>query len=192
MVKDNQFEDNTQNDSSVNDEDDVDRISRSEDGEDTSLTKPEEELAKVIEERDKYLAMAQRIQADFDNYKKRNKTSIAAAYNDAELETVGKFLPVLDNLHRALDISGEKGSSHAEAICKGVEMVTKQFTDILEKMGITEIGGEGEPFDPMYHDAVMSVEAESEEEKNTVTEVVLMGYKTEDKVIRYSMVKVAN
>ena len=152
----------------------------------------QEQLQKAQAERDQYLSMAQRLQAEFDNFRKRNRTAVSEAYEEASLETVEKFLPVLDNLQRALESSKDNESPQAQAICKGVEMVVKQFMDILEKMGVEEIEALGQPFDPMYHDAVMQVEAEEEEQKNTVVEVLLKGYKTEEKVVRYSMVKVAN
>ena len=151
-----------------------------------------QELQKTQEERDQYLSMAQRLQAEFDNFRKQNRAAVSQAYEESALETVEKFLPVLDNLERALESSKDNESAQVQAICKGVEMVVKQFTDILAKMGIEEIDALGQPFDPMYHDAVMQVEAENEEQKNTVVEVLLKGYKTENKVIRYSMVKVAN
>lgn len=152
----------------------------------------EEELSKAQEERDQYLLMAQRLQAEFDNFRKRNRVAVSDAYEEAKLETIGGFLPVLDNLERALESSKDSESTQAQAICKGVEMVTKQFVDILGKMGVEEIDALGQPFDPVYHDAVMQVDAEDEDEKNTVVEVLLKGYKSENKVIRYSMVKVAN
>ncbi len=156
------------------------------------LSQLKEQLIKVQEERDQYLSMAQRLQADFDNFRKRNRAAVSEAYQEATLETVERFLPVLDNLQRALESTKDNDSPQAEPIIKGVEMVTKQFMDILGKMGIEEIDALGKPFDPTYHDAVMQVEAEEEEQKNTVVEVLLKGYKTDDKVIRYSMVKVAN
>lgn len=156
------------------------------------LSQLKEQLIKVQEERDQYLSMAQRLQADFDNFRKRNRAAVSEAYQEATLETVERFLPVLDNLQRALESTKDNDSPQAEPIIKGVEMVTKQFMDILSKMGIEEIDALGKPFDPTYHDAVMQVEAEEEEQKNTVVEVLLKGYKTDDKVIRYSMVKVAN
>lgn len=159
---------------------------------DKELSELRDQLSKVEEERDQYLSMAQRLQAEFDNFRKRNRAAVSEAYQDAALETVEQFLPVLDNLQRALESSKNNESPQVQAICKGVEMVTKQFVDTLAKMGIEEIDALGQPFDPIYHDAVMQVEAQEEEQKNTVVEVLLKGYKTDDKVIRYSMVKVAN
>lgn len=156
------------------------------------LSDLKDQLIKVQEERDQYLSMAQRLQAEFDNFRKRNRAAVSEAYQDATFETVESFLPVLDNLERALESSAKDESPQVQSICKGVEMVTKQFIDILGKMDIEEIDALGQPFDPAYHDAVMQEETEDEDQKNTVVEVLLKGYKTSDRVIRYSMVKVAN
>lgn len=141
---------------------------------------------------DEYLAMAQRIQADFENYKRRNKAAVSDAYRDGGLETVEEFLPVLDNLERALQSSKNSESDEGKAISKGIEMVVKQFIDVLKKMEVEEIEALGQPFDPTYHNAVMQVEAENEDQENTIVEVLQKGYKQNDRVVRYSMVKVAN
>ncbi|MCM8899839.1 nucleotide exchange factor GrpE [Caldicoprobacter algeriensis] len=149
----------------------------------------QQQLEKVMQERDEYLSLAQRIQADFDNYRKRNKNAIAEAYDAATADVVKTFLPVLDNLERALDSA--KGSSSHEAIAKGVEMVVRQFKDVLKKLGVEEIDALGKAFDPELHEAVMRAEAEEGVEDNTVVEVFQKGYKYKDRVIRHSMVKVA-
>lgn len=149
----------------------------------------QQQLEKAIQERDEYLSMAQRIQADFDNYRKRNKNAIAEAYDAATADVIKLFLPILDNLERALDAAKE-GSSD-ETISKGVEMVVRQFKDVLKKLGVEEIDALGKPFDPELHEAVMKGEAGEGVEDNTVIEVFQKGYKYKDKVIRHSMVKVA-
>jgi len=149
----------------------------------------QQQLEKVMQERDEYLSLAQRIQADFDNYRKRNKNAIAEAYDAATADVVKSFLPILDNLERALD-SAKESSSH-EAIAKGVEMVARQFKDVLKKLGVEEIDALGKAFDPELHEAVMRAEAEEGVEDNTVVEVFQKGYKYKDRVIRHSMVKVA-
>jgi Molecular chaperone GrpE (heat shock protein) len=95
----------------------------------------------------------------------------------------------LDNLERALD-SAKESSSH-EAIAKGVEMVVRQFKDVLNKLGVEEIEALGKSFDPELHEAVMRAECEEGVEDNTVVEVLQKGYKYKDRVIRHSMVKVA-
>ena len=140
--------------------------------------------------RDEYLGIAQRIQAEFENYKRRNRTALQDACQVAADETILMFLPVLDNLQRALHAAKE--SEDIEDIVTGVEMVIKQFIDLLAQMEVTPIEAVGKPFDPEYHHAVMKVEANDPEEADTVTEELQKGYMRKDKVIRYSMVKVAN
>lgn len=102
------------------DEDKKDKVSTEED-----ISVLQEQLKKVQEERDEYLSMAQRLQAEFDNFRKRNRAAVSQAYEEAALETVEKFLPVLDNLQRALESSKDNDSPQVQAICKGVEMVVK-------------------------------------------------------------------
>ncbi|HOB19231.1 MAG TPA: nucleotide exchange factor GrpE [Candidatus Atribacteria bacterium] len=146
-------------------------------------------LNEAEQQRDEYLSLAQRVQADFDNYRKRNRNAIADSYANATCDVVGHFLPVLDNIDRALE--SFKGAQAHESLIKGVEMVQKQFLSTLEKLGVKEIEALGRPFDPELHEAVMQAEAQEGQEPNTVIEVLQKGYRTEDKIIRYSMVKVA-
>jgi len=162
------------------------------DGDSENIDELKQKLASAEQKCEEYLAIAQRIQADFENYKRRNKDAIANAYRDGTLDTIGTLLPVLDNLERALESCKNSTSEEGKAIFKGIEMVIKQFVDIMAKMGIEEIEALNKPFDPNYHNAVMQVEAENEEQKNKVVEVLQKGYKQKDRVIRYSMVKVAN
>lgn len=151
----------------------------------------QQQLEKALQERDEYLSLAQRIQADFDNYRKRNKNAIAEAYDAATADVVKAILPVLDNLERALDSAQRSISPEVEAIAKGVEMVVRQFKDVFKKLGVEEIEALGKAFDPELHEAVMRAECEEGVEDNTVVEVFQKGYKYKDKVIRHSMVKVA-
>ena len=99
---------------------------------------------------------------------------------------MGKFLPVYDNLERALN-----QPTADEAYKKGVEMTMNQLKTVLEKLGITEIEALGQPFDPTLHNAVMHIEDENFGE-NTVAEVFQAGFRLGDKVVRFAMVKVAN
>ena len=131
---------------------------------------------------DKYLRLA----AEYDNYRKRTTKEKESIWNDAKADAASAFLPVYDNLERAL-----KQETADEAYKKGVEMTMTQLRSVLEKLGITEIPALGQPFDPTLHNAVMHVEDESLGE-NTVAEVFQAGFKLGDKVIRFSMVKVAN
>ncbi|HZJ83879.1 MAG TPA: nucleotide exchange factor GrpE [Clostridia bacterium] len=187
---------NNNSETNIQDEEIIDEIVSEKDMEnlknkDEELSILEEKLSEVEEQCNEYLTMAQRLQAEFDNFRKRNRLAVADAYQDSKLETVEQFLPVLDNLQRALDASGDAESDQVKAIYKGMEMVIKQFIDILGKMGVEEIDALDQPFNPQLHDAVMQVEAQ-EGQENTVTEVLLKGYKCGEKVLRYSMVKVAN
>lgn len=131
---------------------------------------------------DKYLRLA----AEYDNYRRRTTKEKESIWNDAKADAASAFLPVYDNLERAL-----KQETADEAYKKGVEMTMTQLRSVLEKLGITEIPALGQPFDPTLHNAVMHVEDESLGE-NTVAEVFQDGFKLGDKVIRFSMVKVAN
>ena len=121
-----------------------------------------------------------------DKYRRRTTTEQESIWNDAKADAALAFLPVYDNLERAL-----KQETADEAYKKGVEMTMTQLRSVLEKLGITEIPALGQPFDPTLHNAVMHVEDESLGE-NTVAEVFQAGFKLGDKVIRFSMVKVAN
>ncbi len=131
---------------------------------------------------DKYLRLA----AEYDNYRRRTTKEKESIWNDAKADAASAFLPVYDNLERAL-----KQETADEAYKKGVEMTMTQLRSVLEKLGITEIPALGQPFDPTLHNAVMHIEDESLGE-NIVAEVFQAGFKLGDKVIRFSMVKVAN
>ena len=127
-----------------------------------------------------------RLAAEYDNYRKRTAKEKESIWNDAKADTAAAFLPVYDNLERAL-----KQDTADEAYKKGVEMTMTQLRSVLEKLGITEIPALGQPFDPARHNAVMHVEDESAGE-NTVVEVFQQGYALGDKILRFAMVKVAN
>ncbi len=131
---------------------------------------------------DKYL----RLMAEFDNYKKRSVKERENIYTDVRVDTVTRFLPVYDNLERAL-----KAETADEAYKKGVEMTFHQLLDVFKKLGVEEIETVGKTFDPTYHNAVMHVDDEEKGESEIVEEFQ-KGFKIGDKVIRFSMVKVAN
>ena len=136
----------------------------------------------VAQQEDKYLRLA----AEYDNYRRRTTREKESIWNDAKAEAAVAFLPVYDNLERAL-----KQETADEAYKKGVEMTMTQLKSVLEKLGITEIDALGKPFDPALHNAVMHVEDENLGE-NTVAEVFQAGFMLGEKVIRFAMVKVAN
>ena len=127
-----------------------------------------------------------RTMAEYDNFRKRSQREKDSLYTDARAETVEKFLPVYDNLERAL-----KQETVDEAFKKGVEMTMTQLTGVFEKLGVTVYGEAGESFDPAEHNAVMHCEDESAGE-NTIVEVFQKGFRVGDKIIRFAMVKVAN
>ena len=124
--------------------------------------------------------------AEYDNFRKRSQKEKESAYADAKTDAVSAFLPVYDNLERAL-----KQETCDEAYAKGVEMTMTGLKEIMTRLGIEEIPALGQPFDPSLHNAVMHVEDESAEE-NTVVEVFQAGFRLGEKVIRFAMVKVAN
>lgn len=126
-----------------------------------------------------------RITAEYENYRKRTSKEKEGIYTDACEDVLKEILPVIDNLERAIAIDGS-----ADDIKKGVEMTMKSFNDSLNKLNVEEIAAGGN-FDPNFHNAVMHVEDESLE-ANVIVEVFQKGYKRGDKVLRYSMVKVAN
>lgn len=167
---------------------------------DTNEPKPEGEAAapqpeqpeaagKALEEaqrqRDEYIALAQRVQADFDNYRRRNQNARQDAYDDGVRDTLTKLLPVLDNLERACAAQGSE-----DAIREGVQMVLKQTLAMLSAAGVEEITADGVAFDPNLHNAVMQEPADGVE-SGTVLQVLQKGYAQGTRVLRHSMVKVA-
>ena len=145
-----------------------------------------EKLTEAEAKQEEYLKMAQRVQADFENYKRRNRNTVAETYQTAAAEVVEAFLPVLDNLDRAVE--SIPVTEVDESVLKGIELVRRQFLDTLAKLDVKEIDALGKPFDPEYHNAVGQVDAE---EENTVVMVHQKGYKMAERVLRYSMVHVA-
>ena len=131
---------------------------------------------------DKYL----RLCAEYDNYRKRSQKEKDALYGEVKASALKSFLPVYDNLVRALNQSTED-----EAYKKGVEMIMAEFKKTMEKLGVTEMDCLGKTFDPAFHNAVMHVEDETKGE-NEIVEVFQQGFMLGDKVIRFAMVKVAN
>lgn len=127
-----------------------------------------------------------RLMAEYDNFRKRSQKEKESIYGECKAETLKKFLPVYDNLVRALATPTED-----EAYRKGVEMIMTQFNTTMEKLGVTEMDCLGKTFDPTFHNAVMHVDDE-EKGENEIVEVFQKGFVMGDKVIRFAMVKVAN
>lgn len=157
-----------------------------ENAEEAAEDKASDAEAKVKEWEDKYM----RLYAEYDNFQKRSKREKDARYADAVVDVVAEILPVADNLERALAVEVE--GDEAKKVLEGVRMVKKQMDDILAKLEVSEIAAVGEEFDPNVHNAVMHVEDENITD-NTVVEEFMKGYRYKgDRVIRHSMVKVAN
>lgn len=130
-----------------------------------------------------------RAQADFDNYRKRTLREREEQAKYASMHLVEQLLPVLDNFERAL--AAAEGNKDAEAMHKGVEMIYRQFFQVLEQEGLKPIPAVGEPFNPEIHQAVMQVESE-EHGEGIVVEELQKGYFIKDKVLRPTMVKVSS
>ena len=144
----------------------------------------EKELEETRAQRDEYLDLVQRKQAEFANYRRRTESVRQEAYDDGRRDAIEKLLPVVDNLERALDAAGEES-----ALRSGVEMVLRQTLDTLAKLGVETIDPLGQPFDAELHNAVMQGSAE-EGEPGTVCQVLQKGYRLGGRVIRHAMVKV--
>ena len=140
--------------------------------------------SELSEANDKYM----RLYAEYDNFRRRTALEKEGIYSDAYVDALTQILPILDNMERAAQFSTEDAES---PIAKGIALTVKSFTDTLAKMGVEEIEALGAQFDPNLHNAVMHVDDEQYGE-NEIVEVLMKGYKRGDKVLRYSMVKVAN
>ena len=169
--------------------------------EETAETVETVEEAEVIDENEKKIAEAeakaaeyldkyQRLMAEFYNFRERTTKEKANMYNDGARDTVEKLLPVIDNLERAVSAQKDKVGED-DSFYKGVDMILKNFMEILKAMGVEEIPAVGEKFDPNVHAAVSHIEDDNFGE-NEISVVMLKGYKFKDKVLRHSMVQVAN
>lgn len=138
---------------------------------------------------DQYKDQYQRLMAEFDNYKKRTVKEREGNRTDAKIEVLTKLLPVIDNIERA-EKSFESDAT-VESLKQGVDMVFKQILDVMESEGVSSIPAEGEEFNPELHNAVMHIEDDTCD-LNVIVEELQKGYICKDKVIRHSMVKVAN
>ena len=134
------------------------------------------------ESEDRYM----RILAEYDNFRKRSKKEQEAVYGNAFAQGVASFLPVLDNIGRAVE-----QECADEQYKNGILLIDKQLKELYAKLGIVEFGEKGYAFDPEIHNAVMHVDDE-ELPENSIAEVFQKGYKIGDRIIRIAMVKVAN
>ncbi len=151
------------------------------------LNEDEQKLKKLEEEKNFYLDKYQRTLAEFDNFRKRTMKEKAGMYDDGVKDTIEKLLPVIDNLERAIVSQTDKENS----LYKGVEMTLKQLMEVFKALGVEPIAALGEKFNPNFHAAVAHEENDEYGENEIIIEM-LKGYKYKDKVVRHSMVKVAN
>lgn len=158
-------------------------------GEEIDFSEVKTQLDEKVKQCEQYYSMLQRNAAEFDNYKKRTAREKEALYSEALSDVVSAFLPVADNLERALQACSI--GDETDPLKDGVCLVIRQLKDVLNNLGIEEIKTIGETFDPLKHNAVMHVEDESVGQ-NIIVDEFQKGYIFKDKVIRYSMVKVAN
>ncbi|NGP62240.1 nucleotide exchange factor GrpE [Paenibacillus thiaminolyticus] len=129
-----------------------------------------------------------RAQADFDNFRRRTVKEKEELAQYASSKLVTELLPVLDNFERAL--AAAQTGSEEQSFVKGVDMIFRQFTQVLEQEGVKAMNAVGEPFNPEFHQAIMQVESE-EHEEGIVVEEVQKGYMLKDRVLRPAMVKVS-
>jgi len=146
------------------------------------------DLEKARAEAEAYLDDLRRLQADFDNYRKRTLREQTARAASASQALVTRLLPVLDNFELA--VSAAEQSRDFDRMLKGVEMVFGELREVLEGEGLVTIEAEGKPFDPERHEAVIAVEQE-DIEPGMVVDTVRTGYELRGKVLRPAMVKVA-
>lgn len=147
--------------------------------------KPDKKDKQIEELNDKY----KRLFAEFDNFRKRTDAEKAGMFIDGERTVLLKVLPLIDNFERAIASIPE--DQKETALAEGIDKTYKSFMSQLAELGVTPIDAAGKPFDANLHNAVMHIEDE-EKDENTVVEEFQKGYMFKDKVLRYSMVKVAN
>ncbi len=167
------------------DKEDEEKPEAESEAEASAAGKPDKKDKQIEELTDKY----KRLFAEFDNFRKRTEQEKAGMYDEGERYVLLKLLPVVDNFERALSSVPEelKGSSYVD----GIDKIYRSFTDLLKELNVTPIEAAGQPFDANLHNAVMHIEDDSVGE-NMIVEEFQKGYMFRDKVLRYSMVKVAN
>lgn len=159
----------------------------------SELRRVEAELQKLTDERADFLDKLARRQADFENYRKRLERERSETYNRVVGEVVGRLLPVLDNLQRALaaeDSLQPSESKEFRHFLHGVELISKQLSGVFQEMGVEPVETVGRPFDPHVHEAIAAEESD-EFASDIVTAEIVRGYRLGEKLLRPAMVKVA-
>jgi molecular chaperone GrpE len=159
---------------------------RAESGIPAQPAEPESELQKVRAERDTLLDRLARLQAEFENARKRAVREQQDYREYAVSDTVKSLLPILDSFERALQVSGNNGND----LRSGVELIYKQLQDALVKLGLRQIPAKGEPFDPHLHEAIEMVDTDEVEDHHVLDELQ-RGYKLKERLLRPAMVRVA-
>jgi molecular chaperone GrpE len=159
---------------------------RAESGIAAQPAEPESELQKVRAERDTLLDRLARLQAEFENARKRAVREQQDYREYAVSDTVKSLLPILDSFERALQVSGNNGND----LRSGVELIYKQLQDALVKLGLRQIPAKGEPFDPHLHEAIEMVDTDEVEDHHVLDELQ-RGYKLKERLLRPAMVRVA-
>lgn len=156
------------------------------------ITDLENRLSAALADKDRETARAKdingmyvRLQADFDNYRKRTNEQLKKAKGDGIADAMTKVILALDVIGQALQMITD------EKVAEGVRMIERQLCDVLAGFGVTEIPALGKPFDPELHNAILQVEAEKPEAAGKVIEVFQKGYAMGDRILRHSVVKVA-
>lgn len=146
------------------------------------------EIVRLQEREEELSESLLRLRADFDNYRRRNRRELQEGITRANEELIGQLLPVLDNLDRALAVQGD---ARDNSIRDGLELVYRQFLDILAKEGLEPIKAVGEVFDPNIHNAVMVEHVDDPEMDNKIIQELQKGYSFRERVLRAAVVKVA-
>lgn len=165
---------------------DMDReLPQGEVGEDTTDAQPSE-IEKLRSENAQYLDRVARLQAEFENFRKRSQREQQEYRDYALTDALKQLLPILDSLDRAVKVEGLS----IEDLRSGVELIDRQFHDVLARLGVEPITAEGQPFDPTLHQAIQTVET-TEVPDNHVIDELQRGYRLRDRILRAAMVRVA-
>ena len=153
----------------------------------SQLKAVKEELNSTDKEAGEYLDYLKRLKAEFENYKRRSQKDKERIVSLRNEDLIKQFLPVLDDLERAVDSSQQ--SKNLASLVEGIGMILEKLKGVLQRQGLQQIKAEGEEFDPHFHEALMSVDL-AEYPDNLVVEEMRKGYKLNDKILRPAMVKV--
>ena len=159
-----------------------------EEGAEDASAEEDASAKELAEMKDRYM----RLLAEYDNFRRRTQKEKEGIYADAIAEVVKEWLPLVDDIERAVASSESMDENSVEKVAEGIKLIGKQAGNVLSKLGVEEISsGEGETFDPNLHEAVMHVEDDSLPEQS-IAQVFQKGYSCKGRVIRHSVVKVAN